>query len=116
MTRHISAIALTLGLSIALAACQERKEPSEPAVVRSANRDVRITDETQLAELRKVTTRFHSIEAAKQAGYSTQITPCWAHHSAGAMGYHYGKTSLLDATVALLEPEVVIYEPQAGGT
>ncbi len=31
------------------------------------------------------------------------------------MGYHYGKTSLLDATVALLEPEVVIYEPQAGG-
>lgn len=114
MTRHIS-IALTLGVSIALAGCQERKEPSEPAVVRSANRDVRITDEKQLAELRQVTTRFHSIDVAKQAGYSTQITPCWAHHSAGAMGYHYGKTSLLDATVALLEPEVVIYEPQAGG-
>jgi hypothetical protein len=115
MTRYVSAIALALGLSIALAACQERKEPSEPAVVRSANRDVRITNEAQLVELRKVTARFHSIDAAKLAGYSTQITPCWAHHSAGAMGYHYGKTSLLDATVALLEPEVVIYEPQAGG-
>jgi hypothetical protein len=100
---------------MALAACQERKEPSEPAIVRSANRDVRITDEKQLVELRKVTARFHSIDVAKQAGYSTQITPCWAHHSAGAMGYHFGNTSLLDATVALLEPEVVIYEPQAGG-
>jgi len=116
MTRHISAIALALGLSTLLAACQEKKEPSEPAiVVRSANRDVRITDETQLTELRKVTARFHSIDTAKQAGYSTQITPCWAHHSAGAMGYHFGKTDLLDATVALLEPEVIIYEPQAGG-
>jgi len=115
MTRHISAIALTLGLSIALAACQERKEPSEPAIVRSANRDVRITDEKQLTELRRVTARFHSIDDAKQAGYSTQITPCWTHHSAGAMGYHFGNTSLLDATVALLEPEVIIYEPQAGG-
>jgi len=115
MTRHISPIALALGLSITLAACQERKEPSEPAMVRSANRDVRITDEKQLVELRKVTTHFHSIDAAKQAGYSTQITPCWAHHSAGAMGYHFGKTNLLDATVDLLEPEVIIYEPQAGG-
>ena len=115
MTRHTSAIALAFGVSIALAACQEKKEPSEPALVRSANRDVRITDETQLTELRKVTTRFHSIDSAKQAGYSTQITPCWAHHSAGAMGYHFGKTNLLDATVALLEPEVIIYEPQAGG-
>ena len=115
MTRHTSAIALAFGVSIALAACQEKKEPSEPALVRSANRDVRITDETQLTELRKVTARFHSIDTAKQAGYSTQITPCWAHHSAGAMGYHFGKTDLLDATVALLEPEVIIYEPQAGG-
>src|SRR5215470_17828530 len=110
MTRHISAVALMLGASIALAACQGRKEPSEPAIVRSANRDLRITDENQLTELRRVTARFHSIEAAKQAGYSTQITPCWAHHSSGAMGYHFGNTSLLDAKVDLLEPEVVMYE------
>src|SRR5262245_14209704 len=115
MTRHTSVIALAFGVSIALAACQEKKEPSEPALVRSANRDVRSTDQTQLTELRKVTARCHSIDSAKQAGYSTQITPCWAHHSAGAMGYHFGKTNLLDATVALLEPEVIIYEPQAGG-
>jgi hypothetical protein len=74
-----------------------------------------ITDETQLADLRRVTAKFHQIEAAKAAGYSTQITPCWAHHSAGGMGYHFGNTSLFDATVDLLNPETVIYEPQAGG-
>jgi hypothetical protein len=119
MTRHSSYIALTLGFSIALAACQEDKKPSEPAaphvMAQSANGDIRITDEKQLAELRKVTERFHSFEAAKKAGYSTQITPCWAHHSAGAMGYHYGNTNLFDATAVLLQPEVIIYEPQPRG-
>lgn len=74
-----------------------------------------ITDESQLSDLRRVTAKFHSIDAAKEAGYSTQITPCWAHHSAGGMGYHFGNTNLFDATVDLLNPETVIYEPQAGG-
>jgi hypothetical protein len=31
------------------------------------------------------------------------------------MGYHYGKVDLLDAEVDLLQPEVVMYEPLAGG-
>jgi hypothetical protein len=119
MQRHIFHIALAFGLSIALVGCQDAKQPSAPArasaLVRTADGDVRITDDKQLAELRKVTARFQSIETAKLAGYSTQITPCWAHHSAGAMGYHYGNTSLFDGTVSLLDPEVIIYEPQAGG-
>jgi hypothetical protein len=119
MKNHFTYIALACGLSLALAACQDNKEPIEPArmsaVAQSADGDVRITDEKQLAELRKVTARFQSFEAAKQAGYSTQITPCWAHHSAGGMGYHYGNTALFDATAELLKPETVIYEPLAGG-
>ena len=119
MTRSSSYIALTLVLSFALAACQDQKKPTELAITptfsRSAADAAPITDETQLAALRGFTASFHSIEAAKQAGYSTQITPCWAHHSAGGMGYHYGNTNLFDATVDLLQPEVVIYEPQAGG-
>src|SRR5262245_29477641 len=95
MKHHILSLAIACGLVLTLTACQERKEPSEPGfTARSANGDLRITDEKQLAELRKVTDRFHSIEVAKKAGYSTQITPCWAHHSAGAMGYHFGNTNL----------------------
>ena len=119
MTRHSSHIALTLVLSAALAACQERTNATEPAmapaVARSVGAAAPITDQTQLTKLRQVTARFHSLESAKAAGYLTEITPCWAHHSAGAMGYHYGDTNLFDATVDLLQPEVVMYEPQAGG-
>jgi len=119
MTRSSSYIRLTLVVSIALAACQDQNKPTElaiaPVLERSSGDAARITDETQLAQLRQVTARFHSIDAAKDAGYSTQITPCWAHHSAGGMGYHYGNTNLFDATVDLLQPETVIYEPQAGG-
>jgi phytoene dehydrogenase-like protein len=110
---------IALALSAALAACQgdtrSTEPPMAPAFARSGGDATPITDATQLAALRKVTARFHSIEAAKQARYVTQITPCWAHHSAGGMGYHYGNTDLFDATVDLLQPETVMYEPQAGG-
>ena len=119
MTRLSSSIAVALALSAALTACQNDARSTEPIMAptfsRSGNDATPINDQTQLAELRSVTARFHSIEAAKLAGYSTQITPCWAHHSAGGMGYHFGNTNLFDANVALLHPETVIYEPQAGG-
>jgi hypothetical protein len=91
MTRLTTSIALALAVAAALTACQDTASSPEPVmaptVARSVGGAARITDETQLAELRQVTARFHSIDAAKQAGYSTQITPCWAHHSAGGMGY-----------------------------
>ena len=125
MTRSSSSIALSLVLSVALVACDAEK-PSDPSSManelapvasleRSSGDVVRIIDKKQLAELRKVTERFKSLDVAKKAGYATQITPCWAHHSLGAMGYHYGNTNLFDATPKLLEPEVVIYEPQKNG-
>ena len=119
MNRLTKSIALALAISATLAACQFDGESAEPVMAptfsTSANDAKPINDQTQLAELRSVTARFHSIEAAKLAGYETQITPCWAHHSAGGMGYHFGNTNLFDATVDLLKPETVIYEPQAGG-
>ena len=117
MTRLTTSIAFVL--FVALTACQDDTKSNElvmaPTFGRSAGEVAPITDETQLAQLRQVTAKFHEIDVAKQAGYSTQITPCWAHHSAGGMGYHFGNTNLFDATVDLLNPETVIYEPQAGG-
>lgn len=118
MTRS-TAFVLTLLASVGLSACQNDPRPSEPSLAatlqRSAGDMSRITDGSQLAELRQVTERFKSLEVAKEAGYATQITPCWAHHSAGAMGYHYGNTNLFDASAVLLQPEVVIYEPEKNG-
>ena len=119
MIRSISYIAGTLVIAVALVACQANPRPSEPSrramVVGPSGDAIPVTDEKQLADLRRVTERFKSLDEAKEAGYATQITPCWAHHSAGAMGYHYGNTNLFDATAALLQPEVVIYEPERNG-
>jgi hypothetical protein len=69
----------------------------------------------QFAQLRKFTARFHNFAAAVEAGSEAQVTPCWASSSAGAIGYHYGDLDLFDATVDLLAPEALMYEPQAGG-
>jgi hypothetical protein len=69
----------------------------------------------QLAELRRITAPFHNFEHAAEGGYGTPITPCWEHRTQGAMGYHYGNPELIDGTVNLLEPEVLMYEPGAGG-
>jgi hypothetical protein len=33
----------------------------------------------------------------------------------GGMGFHYGKTSLIDGRVAVDEPELLLYEPQSNG-
>lgn len=103
----------------ALVACEPQAGPIQPDFMASVEAVGAAAAQSagagQLAELSQVTARFHNMETAKAAGYETQITPCWTHHSAGAMGYHYGNTALLDATVDLLEPEVVMYEPQPGG-
>ena len=119
MTRSTLAFFLTLATGLTIAACEAQKGTTAPAITptlssASANA-ASITDDKRLAELRRVTEKFHRIESAKAAGYTTQITPCWAHHSAGGMGYHYGNTALFDATVDLMKPETVMYEPQAGG-
>jgi hypothetical protein len=107
-------------LTVALIACGQDSEPTDPAFAATFGTSASMAaaksaDAAQLAELRQVTARFHTLEAAAEAGYAAQITPCWAHHSAGAMGYHYADTNLIDATVDLLQPEVVMYEPQPGG-
>ena len=119
MHRLTTSIAFALVAAGALTACQDDQTSTEavmaPTILSANGASASITDEDGLSDLRRVTSRFHRIEAAKDAGYSTQITPCWAHHSAGGMGYHFGNTNLFDATVDLLNPETVIYEPQAGG-
>lgn len=69
----------------------------------------------QLAEVRQVTAPFQNFERAAAAGYGTAITPCWENREQGGMGYHYGNTALLDGTVSLLEPEVLMYEPGPNG-
>jgi hypothetical protein len=81
--------------------------------------------EDELAQVRRVTARFHRVEEAVAAGYELGwvngsgvriITNCVSHPTAGAMGYHYFNEELMaDNAVDALEPEALVYAPAPDG-
>jgi hypothetical protein len=81
--------------------------------------------EDDLAQVRRVTARYHDLDAALDAGYELGwvngsgqriITGCVSHPTAGAMGYHYFNAELMaDLTTDLLEPEALVYAPGPEG-
>jgi hypothetical protein len=69
-----------------------------------------------LAALRQVTAPFHQFERGRDAGWSTQITPCMTDPGgAGGMGFHYGKPRLIDGTASVETPQLLLYEPEKNG-
>ncbi len=58
---------------------------------------------------------FASLTMAKNAGYSTALTDCMSNGDVGAMGVHFAKTALIDASLDALHPEVLVYEPGTNG-
>lgn len=94
---------LFVTLSLALtAACNDDRvtSPAIPAGVEELN--------ASLAP-------YTSLALARQSGYSTILTDCMSNGDLGAMGVHFAKAGLLDATTDPLQPEVLIYEPDTGG-
>jgi len=79
----------------------------------------------ELAAVRQVSAKFHSVDAAMDAGYELGyvngsgiriITGCIAHPTAGAMGYHYFNKELIDDLVVdPLRPEGLVYAPKQNG-
>jgi hypothetical protein len=82
----------------------------------------------ELAQVRRATAQFHSIETAIAAGYELGyvngngvriIAGCIAHPTdptAGAMGYHYFNKALVDnLAVDPLKPEGLVYATAANG-
>jgi hypothetical protein len=64
--------------------------------------------------IRDATARFKKPEAAEAAGYK-RVTDCVEHQPAGAMGYHFQNNALLDTTLDLKHPEVLVYEKMPDG-
>src|SRR5215472_1164446 len=84
----------------------------------AANELVRSNQSLQkgLETIRRVTAPFHDFELAKAAGWNTEITPCLVNSAGpGAMGFHYGNTSLIDGTAQVDKPQLLLYEPEANG-
>jgi hypothetical protein len=79
----------------------------------------------ELAQVRRATAQFHSVEAAIEAGYQLGymngagqqiITGCIAHPTLGAMGYHYFNKALIDDLVIdPLKPEGLVYASAPNG-
>jgi hypothetical protein len=66
-------------------------------------------------KVREATAKFKTTEAAEAAGYK-RVTDCVEYKPHGAMGYHYQNNALLDTTLELEHPEVLVYEKMADGT
>ena len=67
-----------------------------------------------IARARKATARFKIAEAAVSAGYPANAH-CVQNQPAGAMGLHYQNNALLDTTLDVEKPEVLVYEQLADG-
>lgn len=66
-----------------------------------------------LAQIRTATDGYQQVDAAMADGYAA-ASPCVASPG-GGMGFHYALQPLIDATVEPAEPELLLYEPVAGG-
>jgi hypothetical protein len=97
-----AAVALLAG---SLAACGDH--PARPDVTPEQQRD--------LDAVRGVTLAYTDFSRAQAAGYSERLTDCMSDGS-GGMGYHYGRPAFIDGEARLLEPEILMYEPQRDGS
>ena len=65
--------------------------------------------------IRAATAKFKTTESAESAGYK-RVTDCVQYQPKGAMGYHWQNNDLLDTTLDLQHPEVLVYEKMPDGT
>lgn len=112
---------LALAALVTLAACRDSAPVSAVAAPLHAGHaapvgTVSLTSEElqDVASLRRMTAKFHSFDAAVAAGWSAKITECFASPE-GGMGFHYGNPAIIDGRVDVLEPELLLYEPQQNG-
>ena len=113
-----------LALVLALAACTADESPTvtlqpdaHASHGRSATDRATTPGERQAAaRVRAATARFADVAVAKAAGYDVQFPAGCASSPDGAQGYHYINQTLVDARTELLEPELLMYEPQPDGT
>jgi hypothetical protein len=79
-------------------------------------------DSPELAQLRKAVAPLRNLTAAQKAGYKTVVAhpttgeTCLHDSQMGGMGVHYLNTALVDDTVIVTKPEILIYEPQKNGS
>jgi hypothetical protein len=70
----------------------------------------------ELGAVRNATSKFHSIDAAKAAGYGPFYICTDDNTGLGAMGQHYVRGDIVgDGAINPLTPEALVYEPKVNG-
>ncbi len=64
--------------------------------------------------VRSSTTRFADLDSAVAAGYARDVAQCFSDPHHGAMGYHHLNRALVDATVEVERPEILLFERRGG--
>jgi hypothetical protein len=117
----LSSVALVAAASLAAAACGDREPVAAAAAQLHAHSvsaaPVALSSDVMrdVARLRAFTARFHRFDVATAAGWGAQITECFENADLGGMGFHYGNPAIIDGAVDVLEPELLLYEPQKNG-
>jgi len=117
-------VARTLALVTLLLACNDRETVLDPAAAGAEAAPVFAgATASQIAQLRRLVAPFHDFDAAVAAGWSAPITPCLtsadlpSQPGTGGMGFHYGRLDYIQdgGAVNLLQPELLLYEPEKNG-
>jgi hypothetical protein len=111
-------IPITLSLVTILLACEDHPATLAPEGASAVEaRATSASTASQIAQLRRLVAWFHDFDAAVHAGWATQITPCLEAPGLGAMGFHYGNLGYIQdgGVVDLLQPELLLYEPEKSG-
>src|SRR5262245_40463058 len=66
--------------------------------------------------VRKATDAFHKLDAAIAAGYAATVPSCLADPTHGGMGYHHVNRDLMDRTLDVEHPEILLYERRDDGS
>ena len=80
------------------------------------HKELSAADHQAVAAVRSATARYHDITVAKAEGYDLQFPAGCAASAAGGQGFHWLNQGLVDDKIELLKPELVMYEPQPGGS
>ncbi len=112
VSKRLATVAVLIAMATVSAATIAARagSPQAPAAVHR-HADAGQMTKVDLAAVREATKRFQDVKVAEQAGYS-QFLGCVSGPTGGAMGIHYANGGLVgDGELDLLQPEVLIYEP-----
>jgi len=107
--------ALVLAVALAGTVAAQMKTQEMAKAQNSAPSGFGEAVDRDIARVRAATARFTAADAATAAGYK-QVTECVEHQPDGAMGYHFQNNALLDTTLDVEHPEVLVYERKPDGT